>query len=256
MNPVRSKHVKDNTTITKSNEPALNVSNGVKYRLWLVILLSILLLISMGVFFLLAVKPKPGLKPFLTKSDSAERTKQQQPPSSLPVSSEQTQPKAEIKGPFPVDNTVPERLRQIGNVMNAWRQAIIIKNINDIKHLELAIKSYGQEAIPFLRKLALEDDDERVRAFATRVLGRKNLPELSSLFLDLLHNDNSPFVRENAAWALGRLGDPKVIDVLQKVADSDNSEQVRQTAQESINIIKSTGVPKEGEDKDEQEDKN
>jgi len=66
-----------------------------------------------------------------------------------------------------------------------------------------------------------------------------NITELSSLFIDRLHYDTSPFVRENCAWALGRLGNTEVLENLQRAADSDPSAQVRKAAGEAIEMIKS-----------------
>lgn len=155
---------------------------------------------------------------------------------------QQTKPEVpeEIKGPFPVDETVPAKERQIGRLFNIWRKAVLTRNIAQINQLDSQIKGCGDEAIPFLTKLAKEDGNERVRAFATRVLGRMNLSDLSSLFMELLRNDTSAFVRENSCWALGRLGNTESLETLQKVADSDASEPVRQVAAEAIENIKSS----------------
>jgi len=143
------------------------------------------------------------------------------------------------KGPFPTNETVTEKERQIGRLFNIWRQSILTKNISQINQLDSQIKACGDEAIPFLTKLAKNDGNERVRAFSVRVLGRMNITELSSLFIDRLHYDTSPFVRENCAWALGRLGNTEVLENLQRAADSDPSAQVRKAAGEAIEMIKS-----------------
>jgi len=55
-----------------------------------------------------------------------------------------------------------------------------------------------------LEKSARGDADGRVRAFSTRVLGKRKNAALAPLFETLLA-DTSPFVRQNAAWALGEL---------------------------------------------------
>ena len=145
----------------------------------------------------------------------------------------------EIKGPFPMDDTVNEKERQIGRLFNIWRQAVRTRNISQINQLDSQIKGCGDEAIPFLTKLAKEDTNERVRAFAVRILGRMNLATLSSLFTELLKNDTSAFVRENCCWALGQLGNSESLDILQKAADSDPSEPVRKAAAQAIETIKS-----------------
>jgi len=119
--------------------------------------------------------------------------------------------KAGLSGPFSVDDKVPESARNIGLLMNAWREAIVLKSIKDIEQISVDIGRYGKESIPFMRKLALEDQNERVRAFATRFLGRMRNADLTTFFIDLLKSDNSPFVREDAAWALGLLGDSRAL---------------------------------------------
>ncbi|MEW6026723.1 MAG: HEAT repeat domain-containing protein [Planctomycetota bacterium] len=146
----------------------------------------------------------------------------------------------EPKGPFPIDESVPEKERRAGRLFNLWRKAILTRNITQINQLETQVKGYGDNAIPFLRKLAKEDGNERVRAFSVRVLGRMNIPDLSTLFVELLRDDQSPFVRENSCWALGRLGNPEAIEILQKTADADQSTQVRKAATEAIESIRSS----------------
>jgi hypothetical protein len=160
--------------------------------------------------------------------------------------------KSKAETDFPKDETVASRERQLGQLINTWRQAIITKNIQQIKQLDLSIKSYGNEAIPFLRKLVLEGENERVRAFSTRVLGRMCQIDLADLFVELLEKDHGHFVRENAAWALGRLNDRNFVEILQKVAETDTSERVRQSALESIKIINSINNSKKKEEKDDQ----
>jgi len=147
---------------------------------------------------------------------------------------------SEPKGPFPVDDTVPAKERQIGRLFNIWRKAVLTKNITQINQLDSQIKGCGDEAIPFLTKLAKEDANERVRAFTVRMLGRMDIKELSSLFMELLKNDTSAFVRENSCWALGQMGNIDALETLQKTADSDPSDRVRKVAAEAIKNIKSS----------------
>ena len=143
------------------------------------------------------------------------------------------------KGPFPTDATATEKERQIGRLFNIWRQAVRTRNISQINQLDSQIKGCGDEAIPFLTKLAKEDTNERVRAFAVRILGRQNKANLLGLFMELLKNATSAFVRENSCWSLGRLGNSESLDILQKAADSDPSEPVRKAAAQAIETIKS-----------------
>lgn len=143
-----------------------------------------------------------------------------------------------LLGPFPVGAEVPEQERRIGLVVNAWRQAVVMKRIKEIEQWNNQVVGYGSESVPFLKKLAAEDENERVRAFAVRVIGRMHRSDLDSFFIMLLQKDRSPFVRENAAWSLGELGNGRYIDILQSVANNDESDRVRQTARESITTIK------------------
>ncbi|MBI4713273.1 MAG: HEAT repeat domain-containing protein [Planctomycetes bacterium] len=142
-----------------------------------------------------------------------------------------------LDGPFPTDDKVPETERQIGQMLNAWRQAIVIKHPQDIDRLGFALKGAGPAAVPFLKKMAAEDTNERVRAFAARVLGRMEMVDLIPFFIDRLQKDSSIFVRENAAWSLGKLNDEKSVAALQNAANTDSSERVRTVAQESLRAL-------------------
>lgn len=146
----------------------------------------------------------------------------------------------ELTGPSPTDGKVLSEEHQANQLINAWRDAVIAKDPKKIEQLGLAVKGLGATSIPLLRKLALEDTDERIRAFATRILGRMRNPELTPFFRGLLESDKSPFVRENAAWALGELKDSQSINKLQTIAENDASEQVRGAAKKAIDTINST----------------
>ncbi len=155
-----------------------------------------------------------------------------------PELSEIARKRAGLLGPFPIGEEVPESERQLGRVLNAWREAVVIKNINDIERLSREVDKSGESAIPFLRKLGQEDPNERVRAFAVRILGRMRRTDLTDFFMDRLKNDASPFVRENAAWALGEIGAADAVPLLQTVAATDASTTVRQSAQKALAAIK------------------
>jgi hypothetical protein len=157
-----------------------------------------------------------------------------------PELDEVSRKKAGLSGPFPVDEDVPEKERSIGLLTNAWREAIVTKNIKDIERLNLEISRFDKESIPFLRKLASEDKNERVRAFAVRVLGRKKSPDLAQLFTELGLKDASEFVRENCIWSLQQLADKKNIPVLEQISREDKSEKLRNMAKEAINTIDSS----------------
>jgi hypothetical protein len=158
-----------------------------------------------------------------------------------PVLSESTKRKQGLVGPFPISVETPEQARAIGQLMNAWREAIISKNIEDINRINLSFNHYGVANIPFLKELSSKDQNERVRAFATRVLGKMKVAELQAFFIDLLQQDASSFVRGNAAWALGNLGNVNALPVLRITVDSDESDKVRASAQEAIKAIEKSG---------------
>ena len=157
-----------------------------------------------------------------------------------PELDEVSRKKAGLSGPFPVDEDVPEKERSVGLLTNAWREAIVTKNIKDIERINLEISRFDKESVPFLRKLAYEDKNERVRAFAVRVLGRKKSPDLTQIFTDMALKDASEFVRENCIWSLQQLADKKNIPILEQISREDKSEKLRNMAKEAINTIDSS----------------
>ena len=91
---------------------------------------------------------------------------------------------------------------------------------------------------------AASDDNERVRAFSTRELGKLKRADLAPAFTQLL-DDKSPFVRQNAAWALGELsaGDEgraaarQAIAELRQVVKHDPAGEVRAAARTTLDRI-------------------
>jgi hypothetical protein len=94
--------------------------------------------------------------------------------------------------------------RPVDSALAAWRTAILVKDARTVIAMDLAFTGDPRRFTPALLKSAEGDDDERVRAFSTRVLGKLGSPALADAFQRLL-DDKSPYVRENAAWALGQL---------------------------------------------------
>jgi hypothetical protein len=94
---------------------------------------------------------------------------------------------------------------QVTGAMDSWRQAILSKDPSTVLSLDAGFRGNPGRFAPALVKLAATDENERVRAFSTRVLGKLEAPALAAMFADLLE-DRSPYVRQNAAWALGELG--------------------------------------------------
>jgi HEAT repeats len=107
--------------------------------------------------------------------------------------------------PAPVVPETPASIEaEVDRSVSSWRAAILARNAETVVTLDAAFGASPARYGGALRKLATADADERVRAFSTRVLGKRRDPELAGLFEELL-GDKSPFVRQNAAWALGEL---------------------------------------------------
>lgn len=100
----------------------------------------------------------------------------------------------------------PEAIEeQITTAMNAWRNAILVKDEETVVTMDRVFLDMPARYTPALVKSARSEDNERVRAFSTRVLGKLKDAGLAPVFGELL-DDKSPYVRQNAAWALGELG--------------------------------------------------
>jgi HEAT repeat protein len=81
-----------------------------------------------------------------------------------------------------------------------------------------------------LRESAKNDENERVRAFSTRMLGKIGDPANADLFAKLL-SDPSPYVRGNAAWAIGVVGTQhQHRAALERLARTDKVPLVRERA--------------------------
>jgi HEAT repeat protein len=100
--------------------------------------------------------------------------------------------------------TPDEIAAQVAGSLQAWRQAIAVKDAETVLSLDRSFLTSPDRYRAALAESARKDADERVRAFSTRVLGKQKDASLAELFETLLA-DKSPFVRQNAAWALGEL---------------------------------------------------
>ncbi len=187
--------------------------------------------IGIVVFIAVVWNKKPVTVEIPVKQDIVNK------PQPQPELSEAAKKRLGLSGPFPTGEETPEKERNIGRIINAWREAVVIKRIDDIKRLKLEILGIGSETIPFLTKLAREDENERVRAFATQALGTMRSADLADLYVELLQKDKSEFVRQDCIWALQELGNPKYIPVLEKTAQADESEKIRNLAREAINTL-------------------
>jgi hypothetical protein len=94
---------------------------------------------------------------------------------------------------------------EVKELMTTWRNAILSKDADTVVAVDGAFAREPRRYMGALVESAGTDDNERVRAFSTRVLGKLRSPLLGEVFAHLLE-DPSPYVRQNAAWALGELG--------------------------------------------------
>ncbi len=111
-------------------------------------------------------------------------------------------------GPSAVPAAPPspeEVAREVAATLSRWRAAILTKDARTVIELDQAFRQAPDRFAAALATSAEKDDNERVRAFSTRVLGKLNRSGLEPLYQRLLA-DKSAFVRQNAAWALGQLG--------------------------------------------------
>jgi hypothetical protein len=138
--------------------------------------------------------------------------------------------------PPPAPPETPEMVaKQVEGVMGRWRTAILVKDAQSVVALDLAFRQMPDRYTAALAASAETDENERVRAFSTRVLGKLKSAAEASLYRRLLA-DQSPYVRQNAAWALGELGPaaaPAVAE-LQKASVRDPANDVRAAAKVAL----------------------
>jgi HEAT repeat protein len=138
-------------------------------------------------------------------------------------------------GAPPAPETAEAIAKQVESAMGRWRTAITVKDAPTVLALDLAFRQMPDRYRPALATSAETDDNERVRAFSTRVLGTLKDPAEAPLYQRLL-TDKSPYVRQNAAWALGELGaaaEPAVAE-LQKASRRDPATDVRAAAKDAL----------------------
>jgi hypothetical protein len=137
---------------------------------------------------------------------------------------------------LPPPPETPEMIAtQVAGAMGRWRTAILVKDAPSVIALDLTFRQMPDRFTAALAASAENDDNERVRAFSTRVLGKfKNAAE-APLYRRLLA-DKSPYVRQNAAWALGELGPAAAPAVagLQRTSRRDSSTDVRAAAMDAL----------------------
>jgi hypothetical protein len=140
--------------------------------------------------------------------------------------------------PPPRAETPDEVAHEVDAAMMRWRAAILNKDAQAVIGLDMDFKQRPDRYRAALEKSAQTDDNERVRAFSTRVIGKMRNPDEAALFKRLLA-DASPYVRQNAAWSLGELreGGSVAVAELRRVRTRDAAPAVRSAAKDALGKV-------------------
>jgi hypothetical protein len=147
--------------------------------------------------------------------------------------------------PSPAVPASPEEIdKRVEAALGQWRTAILIRDADMLLKVEAAFLEAPATYLEALKKSAASDDNERVRAFSTRELGKVKQVDLAPVFRQLL-DDKSPFVRKNAAWGLGELGAAdegraaagEAIPKLRQVVKRDRADEVRDAARIALDRL-------------------
>jgi HEAT repeat protein len=139
----------------------------------------------------------------------------------------------------------PEEVdKRVEAALAEWRSAIVIRDADMLLRVEAAFAEAPATYAEALKKSADSDDNERVRAFSTRELGKFKRVDLAPVFRKLL-DDTSPFVRKNAAWALGELGSAdegraaarEAVPKLRQLVKRDRADEVRAAARATLDRL-------------------
>jgi hypothetical protein len=127
---------------------------------------------------------------------------------------------------------------QVAGQMMRWRTAILDRDERAVIACDLDFRQSPERYRRALEASAETDENERVRAFSTRVLGKMKVPAEAPLFQRLL-GDASPYVRQNAAWGLGELRSEGAIALreLRRAEAHDSAEAVRAAAKDALGKI-------------------
>lgn len=141
-------------------------------------------------------------------------------------------------GPVAAVPRDPPPERQVENVMDAWRSAILHREGPRVLEAERILRAQPALYRPRLMKLADADPEPQVRAFSTRVLGKMKAPECGELLVRLLRTDGDRNVRENAAWSLGEVRAPGAAEALDLARKADGDEKVRAAAAAALERVR------------------
>jgi len=149
-----------------------------------------------------------------------------------------SRPFSNTPAPPPPPETPEQAAHQIDAQMARWRGAILNKDAPAVVSCDMDFMQRPDRYREALEKSAQGDDNERVRAFSTRVLGKMKNPAEAGLFKRLL-SDSSPYVRQNAAWALGELrgGAAEAVADLRRARSRDKEPAVRMAAKDALGKV-------------------
>jgi hypothetical protein len=160
-----------------------------------------------------------------------------------PVARTHFGPGAESAPPSLLAPAGPEDVaKRVALAMADWRNAILVRNAGPVIKLQAAFAEAPSMFMEALKTSAASDENERVRAFSTRELGKLRRADLEPTFQALL-DDKSRFVRKNAAWALaelsagdeGRTAARNAQGGLRRLVQRDPAEEVRAAARDALN---------------------
>jgi HEAT repeat protein len=146
--------------------------------------------------------------------------------------------------PAPAPPSADEVDKRVEAALADWRRAIVNRDAEAVMKLDTVFLDAPATYLEALKNSAASDDNERVRAFSTRELGKLKRVDLAPTFMGLLE-DKSPFVRQNAAWALGELGAEnagrtaarQAIAELRQVVKHDPAGEVRAAARTTLDRL-------------------
>lgn len=144
---------------------------------------------------------------------------------------------------------------ELGLLARIWPALSTTRRLGLLEDMEMLADSNTMMHFDAVNRIALGDEDARIRLTAVRSLWPSEQPALVPKLFDLLDHDDNPEVRAQAAGALGRfvyLGEvgkiPEVTlkqaeDRLLDIMESDEDELVQRRALESLGYSSRAEVP-------------